>query len=288
MKIAITTIATGKYDIFVPSLIDSCEKYFLPNLEKTYFVFTDSNKILPSDKVVKVNQNKLGWPYDTMLRFHMFSSIEKELENFDFVFFMNANMEVVSLISEDILPTEEESGLVATHHPGFYKKDPEKFTYERNHRSNFYIPFGSGETYVQGCFNGGRSKEFLKMCREIKERMDADLMNKIIPVWHDESALNWYLLDKNPKILHPTYAWPEFVFLTEEKIIIARKLEELGVDITVGDYIGYPIDEDDTIYFSVTNAGEKNYNNTHTIMGYKGAFRTVKCAPVDRGEFAGV
>jgi len=228
MKIAITTIATGKYDVFVPSLIDSCEKYFLPNLEKKYFIFTDSDKILTSDKVVKVNQNKLGWPYDTMLRFHMFSSIEKELENFDFVFFMNANMEVVSLISEDILPTEEESGLVATHHPGFYKKDPEKFTYERNHRSNFYIPFGSGETYVQGCFNGGRSKEFLKMCREIKERMDADLMNKIIPVWHDESALNWYLLDKNPKILHPTYAWPEFVFLTEEKII--KMMADIGID----------------------------------------------------------
>ena len=169
------------------------------------------------------------YPWSNMFAYNMFlRPTEKELENFDFVFFMNANMEVVSLISEDILPTEEESGLVATHHPGFYKKDPEKFTYERNHRSNFYIPFGSGETYVQGCFNGGRSKEFLKMCREIKERMDADLMNKIIPVWHDESALNWYLLDKNPKILHPTYAWPEFVFLTEEKII--KMMADIGID----------------------------------------------------------
>jgi len=228
MKIAITTIATGKYDVFVPSLIDSCEKYFLPSLEKTYFIFTDSDKILPSDKVVKVNQGKLGWPYDTMMRFHMFSSVEKELEKFDFVFFMNANMEVVSLVSKDILPTEEESGLVATHHPGFYRKHPNLFTYERNRKSNFYIPFGSGETYVQGCFNGGRSKEFLKMCREIKKRMDADLRKKIIPIWHDESALNWYLLDKNPKILHPVYAWPEFIDLDEEEIL--KMAEFIGED----------------------------------------------------------
>jgi hypothetical protein len=231
MKIAITTIATGKYDVFVPSLIDSCEKYFLPNLEKKYFIFTDSNKILTSEKVVKVNQGKLGWPYDTMMRFHMFSSLEKELEKFDFVFFMNANMEVVSLVSRDILPTEKESGLVATHHPGFYRKHPNEFTYERNRKSNFYIPFGSGETYVQGCFNGGRSKEFLKMCREIKERMDADLRNEIIPVWHDESALNWYLLDKNPKILHPVYAWPEFVNLEKKKIIeMSKTIKQEEID----------------------------------------------------------
>ena len=224
MKIAITTIATGKYDVFVPSLIDSCERYFLPNLEKKYFIFTDSNKISTSDKVVKVNQNKLGWPYDTMMRFHMFSSIEKELENFDFIFFMNANMEVVSLVSKEILPTEEESGLVATHHPGFYRKHSNLFTYERNPKSNFYIPFGSGKNYVQGCFNGGRSREFLKMCREIRSRMDADLMNEIIPVWHDESALNWYLLDKNPKILHPVYAWPEFINLKKKEILEMAEL----------------------------------------------------------------
>jgi hypothetical protein len=147
---------------------------------------------------------------------------------------MNANMEVVSLISKDILPIKEESGLVATHHPGFYRKHPNLFTYERNCKSNFYIPFGSGESYVQGCFNGGRSKEFLKMCREIKGRMDADLINEIIPVWHDESALNWYLLDKNPKILHPVYAWPEFVNLKEKEILGMAEL--IGQD-EVNNYI---------------------------------------------------
>ena len=156
----------------------------------------------------------------------MFSSIEKELEKFDFVFFMNANMKVVSLVSKDILPSKKESGLVATHHPGFYRKHPNSFTYERNHKSNFYIPFGSGKNYVQGCFNGGRSKEFLEMCREIKERMDLDLKIGIIPIWHDESALNWYLLDKDPKILHPVYAWPEFISPSKGEIL--RMVKTVG------------------------------------------------------------
>jgi len=38
----------------------------------------------------------------------------------------------------------------------------------------------------------------------------------------------------------------------------------------------------------VSNDGKKNFDNAHTIMGWKGAFRTVVCAPVDASEFRGV
>ena len=30
------------------------------------------------------------------------------------------------------------------------------------------------------------------------------------------------------------------------------------------------------------------YDNKHTILGYKGAFRTIKCASIDGNEFRGV
>lgn len=65
------------------------------------------------------------------------------------------------------------------------------------------------------------------------------------------------------------------------------QLQELDVDISYGDYIGYAVTETDIRYFSVANDGRKNYDNAHTIMGYKGAFRTVLCAPVDPDEFNG-
>ena len=70
--------------------------------------------------------------------------------------------------------------------------------------------------------------------------------------------------------------------------IYSQQLKELDLDVSLGDYIGYPIDETEIIYFSVTNAGEKNYNNKHTIMGYKGAFRTIECTIANEDEFNGI
>jgi len=71
-------------------------------------------------------------------------------------------------------------------------------------------------------------------------------------------------------------------------IVYSQHLEELNVDITMGDYIAYPIDESDVVYFSVTNAGQKNYDNAHTIMGYKGAYRVVTCTFANEDEFSGI
>jgi len=70
--------------------------------------------------------------------------------------------------------------------------------------------------------------------------------------------------------------------------IYDAQLTEQKIDIAYGDYIGYPVTETDIRYFSVSNDGKKNFDNAHTIMGWKGAFRTVVCAPVDASEFRGV
>lgn len=70
--------------------------------------------------------------------------------------------------------------------------------------------------------------------------------------------------------------------------IYEAQLAELDIQLNYGDYIGYPVSETEVRYFSVTNDGIKNYDNSHTIMGYKGTFRTVKCAPVDENEFRGL
>ena len=70
--------------------------------------------------------------------------------------------------------------------------------------------------------------------------------------------------------------------------IYDAQLKELGVELSYGDYIGYQVSETDIRYFSVSNDGIKNYDNKHTIMGYKGAFRTVVCASVEEDEFRGL
>ena len=70
--------------------------------------------------------------------------------------------------------------------------------------------------------------------------------------------------------------------------IYAAQLSELKVELNYGDYIGYPVTETEIRYYSVTNSGNKFFDNKHTIMGYKGAFKTIECAPIDNTEFRGM
>jgi len=209
MKIAILTIATGKYDIFIDGLVKSCEDKFLPGMDKEYFIFTDSDRIPNTEKVTTIAQKKLGWPFDTMMRFHMFNSIGETLEKFDYVFFMNSNLKIISTVGSFILETTEECGLIVTLHPGFYEHRKIDYPLERNPASSFYFPFGKERYYFQGCLNGGKSDDFMKMSRELAYLIDIDLEKNIIPLWHDESALNWYMMEKTPKILDPTFAYPD-------------------------------------------------------------------------------
>lgn len=70
--------------------------------------------------------------------------------------------------------------------------------------------------------------------------------------------------------------------------IYQAQLDEQRIDISYGDYIGLPVTETEIRYFSISNDGKKNYDNRHTIMGYKGAFRSIKCAAIDESEFRGL
>ena len=80
-------------------------------------------------------------------------------------------------------------------------------------------------------------------------------------------------------------------YLQDGKFIFGiydAQLAELNTEISYGDYIGYPITETEIRFFSVSNDGVKNFDNKHTIMGYKPAFRTITCVAVDDNEFRGV
>jgi len=70
--------------------------------------------------------------------------------------------------------------------------------------------------------------------------------------------------------------------------IYDAQLAEMDVELSFGDYVGYAVNESEMRYFSIVNDGRKNYDNKHTILGYKGAFRTVLCAPIDYNEFRGI
>jgi len=70
--------------------------------------------------------------------------------------------------------------------------------------------------------------------------------------------------------------------------VYQRDLEELEIDISYGDYIGYYETEDKVRYYTVNNDGRVTSDNKHTIGGYKSFYRTIMASPVTNNEFRGL
>lgn len=230
MKIGILYICTGRYSVFWEDFYKSCEANFLSDHPKHYFVFTDSAdlKFNDADNVHVHYQKKLGWPFDTLDRFRIFSRIEDELRGYDYLFFFNANALIVEKIGTEII--DPDLPLIGAKHPVYYDKDNIKFSYERNPRSKAYMKNGEGYNYYVGGFNGGESGAYLAMVSELNERIEADKSNDIIATWHDESHLNKYYFENHDKIkiLPPAYMYPEEMSIPFEKNIIVRSKKRLG------------------------------------------------------------
>jgi len=67
--------------------------------------------------------------------------------------------------------------------------------------------------------------------------------------------------------------------------VYQETLTELGIEITVGDYIGIQVTPEHMEFFTVTNDGRNYYDNAHTLFGTAPLYRTINCAPVDTSEF---
>ncbi len=212
-NVGLLVMATGRYIHFVPPLIESSEKYFCNNHHVTYFIFTD-NPFPASDNVVVIYQGRLGWPFDTMMRFHAYYKQKDLLEKQDYLFACDADMLFVDSVGDEIL-----SNLVSTQHPGFVGH---RGSYETNPLSKACIYDNEGEQYFAGGFYGGSSKEFLKVASTCAKNINDDLNKGFIAVWHDESHLNRYFVDHKPtKILTPSYCYPESWKLPYQKRLLA-------------------------------------------------------------------
>ena len=232
MKIAIVYVCTGKYSIFWRDFYLSCEKNFITEAEKDYFVFTDSQEIdfeKNNTKIHRIPQQSLGWPKNTLMRYEMFLTKEDVLKSFDYIFFFNANLIFLEKIkAQDFLPFGDEN-FTACLHSYYYKHEPKDFTYERNPKSMAYIPKTDGKYYFQGAINGGKSEAFLKAIREMNDNIKKDLANNIISVWWDESHWNKYLLNRHDiKILQPSYLFAEGYHLPFKPIILMRNKGNFG------------------------------------------------------------
>ena len=70
--------------------------------------------------------------------------------------------------------------------------------------------------------------------------------------------------------------------------VYQKHLDELNIDISYGDYIGYYETEDRVRYYTVNNDGRVISDNKHNYAGYKPFYRTIIASAVVDNEFRGL
>ena len=132
---------------------------------------------------------------------------------------------------DEVVTSEEVCGdLVATRH-GYQSFSPANVqSFDRNPKSLAFVsPDEETVSYYAGGFNGGKTEVFMQMAETIADRVNKDLENNVVALWHDESHMNRYLIDNPPTLdLDPTYCYAEEFIGTEYpffpgKIIALKK-----------------------------------------------------------------
>lgn len=206
-KINLMIVATARYIEFLPRLVESVEKYFLKDCDVQINIFTDADtkilgRIIGRNPFFHYAEHK-PWPHATLKRLHFFQNHRYNMPAADYYFYIDADTVIQSEIkSEDVLGER-----VVVQHCGYTNQ---RGTYETNPKSQAYIKPEEGTHYFGGgvwCFS---SNEFWKFVDKGVNMINIDEANGIVPVYHDESVLNRYMIDNPPtKILTPSYHYPQ-------------------------------------------------------------------------------
>ena len=210
-SVALMTVAIGRYMEFVPDLWASTQQYFLPDCHVELFVFTDDvTHALGQDPAIHlVGQFRLGWPYDSLMRFEMYQSQADVLkERFQYVYAVDSDAVFAAVMGREILG--QSVATLSAWYQGLGFRD--RFPYDANPDSPFYMAPHQGRNYFAGGFYGGEVNHVLFMWETIVPQIRHLLeIKEYVPPWHDESILNyWYHMVHPPDVvLGAEYLYPE-------------------------------------------------------------------------------
>lgn len=205
--VGLMLIATGKYHRFIQGLISSADRYFMiGDYDVTYFIFSDSEHSISTNRnVVQIHIDHKPFPHASMDRFKHFANNADKFNNQDYLYYVDVDCLFVDNVNQEIL-----GNLVGVRHCGFFNGGG---PYESNSSSCLYVDGNypkSYKHYFGGGFSGGKRSNYLDLSRWCSEHIDKDEANGIIPIWHDETAINRYFLDNEPDIiLTPGYHYPQ-------------------------------------------------------------------------------
>lgn len=268
-RIGILLVCTGKYKHYVHNIVEKIEQYFLTQYKKKYFVFTDDILYFESDSESRYTNTKFiftkisrkGFPGDTLYRYHYFLKREADITQMtDVIYYMDVDLDIETEVGTDILPTKNQP-LIAVRHGGFYVPSPFPDPWGSPETNNTSTAFISDvdriDNYIAGGVNGGITHYFIKMAKEIRDKVDIDDLHNVVAVWHDESHLNRYYTyhEELFKIMTSSYCYPGNNDIGMERIIVA--IDKKHDEIRLSDhYIYYESTFDDTItdfLFKISN-----------------------------------
>lgn len=219
-KVALLFISINdRYWPYLTQVIEDCKKHFLPQHHVDYLVWSD----MPKDKVpgtTVYETEPIEWPAPTLMRYHLFLQQEEKLKDYDYLFYLDADMRVVEKISDEILG----EGLTVAPHPGYVLNSRWLPPLEPNEKSEAYIqrlgqvqPDEKGKDrfipfYAAGGFQGGKTDLFIEAMKTMKTGIDKDFNSNYTAIWNDESHWNKYLWDYQKNKGHITFLDVSYVY----------------------------------------------------------------------------
>lgn len=226
-KIALVFICLNPpYWPYIKDVVEDCRKNFLVNHDVDYFLWSDIPEgtdygctVIPTEPAT--------WPLPTLMRYHLFLQEEEKLKEYDYIFYMDADMRVVAPITEEILG----EGLTAAQHPMYAFDRKFMAPTEPNPASTAYM--NVPRYYFAGGFQGGKSADFIAAMKEMKKNIDKDFFNNYQAIWNDESHWNKYLSEHPPAVIcSPSYIYPDSLIKEYYEPIWGRSYTPIIITLT--------------------------------------------------------
>lgn len=200
---------------YIEPVIQDARTFFLPGHEVEMMVWSDMPEAQAGTTLFSVES--VGWPYPTLMRYHMFLQQEEYLKKFDYLFYIDLDMRIVNIVGDEILG----DGLTMAQHPMYALRPEFWYPYEPNPESKAHIKVPGRlvekdgkklfqPLYAAGGVQGGTTDTFMEAMKAMKKSIDEDFNKNYIARWNDESHWNKYLSEHPPSVvLTPSYVYPD-------------------------------------------------------------------------------